>query len=124
MKGAGTHFVADVDRLAEAAFAWNWLRRLAVRLKKQRNDLSCDQDPLDQSFGMNPCWKRVFVQTSEDDGDYRYAKPLKEWCSKCLAREDVHRALLLVKPLRGIAMRRMEAIAKGLDHEAQRPDGR
>jgi hypothetical protein len=105
--------VTPAERLtiAEAAVAWNVLRRVARHLKRERNNLSCDQDPAGWAKN-GPCWKRTWVQTDEDDGEYRQ-KPFSEWCPVCLAREDAHAALRLVLPLRGIAARRLQMCAKG-----------
>lgn len=102
--------MTPAERIAEAAVAWNVLRRVALRLKHERNRLSCDQHA---PWEKGACWKRVWVQTDEDDGEYRQSKPYHEWCPECLKREDTHRALRLVMPLRGLAARRLQMLARG-----------
>lgn len=98
----------DLARLGEAALAWNWLRRVAVRLKDDRNRCECEENNGD------PCWKPDY-EYDEDGNATRLPSPIKGWCEPCQRRQDTHAALRLVVGKRGVAHRRLQAIAKGLN---------
>lgn len=71
--------------IAAKALLVEQLRAESVRLHRDRNGVTCDEEP-EPYEGSGPCWK----QFDSDGSDDVTRRPADQWCDRCRERENLH----------------------------------
>lgn len=108
---------AELFAIAEAAIDYEVARKVADRLKADRNGVTdCDQQTawLAGSFDqVDPCWKRYHYVGDEGD---REREPESKWCANCLRRQRLHEAHRTAAKTRGAKLRHLRRVTlKAID---------